>query len=131
MHELLVLLHQNRTLTDEEFKVLLQSDQFDSDLATLADSVRREYYGTDVYLRGLIEFTNYCKNDCLYCGIRSGNQSLERYRLSEDEILTCCETGYTLGYRTFVLQGGEDMGYDDSKMINLILKILIHRFIFC
>jgi biotin synthase len=123
MHELLVLLHQNRTLTDEEFKVLLTSDQFDSDLASLADSVRREYYGTDVYLRGLIEFTNYCKNDCLYCGIRSGNQSLERYRLSEDEILTCCETGYTLGYRTFVLQGGEDMGYDDGNMISLIAKI--------
>ena len=123
MHDLPALLHKNRTLTDEEFKVLIESDQFDSDLATLADTVRKEYYGTDVYLRGLIEFTNYCKNDCLYCGIRNGNKTLDRYRLSDEEILSCCETGYTLGYRTFVLQGGEDPWYDDAKMSALITKI--------
>ena len=123
MHELPLLLHKKRTLTDEELKVLIESDQFDSDLASLADEVRREYYGTDVYLRGLIEFTNYCKNDCFYCGIRHGNKVLDRYRLSEDEILICCETGYALGYRTFVLQGGEDPFYDDVKMAGLIAKI--------
>jgi biotin synthase len=71
----------------------------------------------------LIEFTKYCKNDCFYCGIRSGNKTLDRYRLSEDEILTCCETGYALGYRTFVLQGGEDSWYTDEKMIGLITTI--------
>ena len=123
MQELPGLLHKNRTLTDEELKLVIESDQFDAALAVLADSVRKKYYGTDVYLRGLIEFTNYCKNDCFYCGIRSGNKTLDRYRLSEEEILSCCETGYTLGYRTFVLQGGEDPWYDDAKMTGLVAKI--------
>jgi biotin synthase len=118
-----LLLHDNQTLTNEEFMVLITTDQFDSDLASLADSVRKKYYGIDVYLRGLIEFTNYCKNDCFYCGIRKGNNVLERYRLLEDEILSCCETGYGLGYRTFVLQGGEDPYYDDAKMVSLIANI--------
>ena len=123
MHELPALLHRNRTLTDEEFKMLLATDQCDAELTTRADDVRKEYYGTDVYLRGLIEFTNYCKNDCFYCGIRQGNKMIERYRLSEDEILVCCETGYALGYRTFVLQGGEDPWYTDEKMVAIIAKI--------
>jgi len=123
MRTLPALLHQNRTLTNTEFKVLIESDRFDANLVSLADSVRREYYGTDVYLRGLIEFTNYCKNDCSYCGIRNGNKTLDRYRLSEDEILSCCETGYALGYRTFVLQGGDDPWYDDAKLVNLIAAI--------
>jgi len=121
------LLHDNRTLTDEEFKVLLETDQFDSELTSLADSVRKQYYGIDVYLRGLIEFSNYCKNDCYYCGIRNGNKTLERYRLSEEEILECCETGYGLGYRTFVLQSGEDPWYNDATMIQLITKIRKHH----
>ena len=124
MHELPALLHKNRTLSDEELKGLIETDQFDFDLVALADSVRREYYGTDVYLRGLIEFTNYCRNNCLYCGIRNGNQTLERYRLSEEEILDCCKTGYELGYRTFVLQGGDDPGYGDEKIIKLVAKIM-------
>ena len=123
MHDLPALLHQNRTLPDDELKALIETDQFDADLARFADSVRKEYYGTDVYLRGLIEFTNYCKNDCFYCGIRCGNKTLDRYRLSEDEILTCCETGYALGYRTFVMQGGEDLWYTDEKMVGIISKI--------
>jgi len=123
MYELPVSLSKNRTLADEELKTLIETDQFDSDLASLADSVRREYYGTDVYLRGLIEFTNYCKNDCFYCGIRNGNKNLERYRLPEEEILTCCEIGHGLGYRTFVLQGGEDPWYDDAKMCKLVAEI--------
>ena len=123
MQQLPLSLHDNRTLTDEEFKVLLETDQFDSELATLADTVRKKYYGIDVYLRGLIEFTNYCKNDCYYCGIRNGNKALDRYRLSEEEILDCCEIGYGLGYRTFVLQGGEDPWYSDKKMVKLITNI--------
>ena len=123
MHELPLSLRRNRTLTDEELKALIESASFDADLASLADSVRRAYYGTDVYLRGLVEFSNYCKNDCFYCGIRHGNKALDRYRLSEDEILTCCETGYALGYRTFVLQGGDDPSYDDAKMVVLVAKI--------
>ena len=123
MHELPALLHENRTLTDEQFMTLLETEQFDADLAARADAVRREYYGTDVYLRGLIEFTNYCKNDCLYCGIRNANKTLERYRLSETEILNCCETGYGLGFRTFVLQGGDDPWFNDERMLHIIAAI--------
>ena len=72
-----------------------------------AVKLRREYYGNKVFTRGLIEFTNYCKNNCYYCGIRAGNIHAERYRLTREEILACCRNGYGLGYRTFVLQGGE------------------------
>ncbi|MDF2656965.1 MAG: Radical domain protein [Bacillota bacterium] len=88
-----------------------------------ARRVREAYYGTDVYLRGLIEFTNYCKNDCYYCGIRRSNKNAERYRLTEEQILSCCEEGYRLGFRTFVLQGGEDGYYSDSDLIAIIRAI--------
>ena len=69
---------------------------------------QQKYYGNKVYTRGLIEFTNYCKNDCYYCGIRRSNSNAQRYRLTKDQILECCRQGYELGFRTFVLQGGED-----------------------
>lgn len=85
--------------------------------------VREQYYGRDVYIRGLIEFTNYCRNDCLYCGIRRSNRKVRRYRLSEDEILECCMDGYRYGFRTFVLQGGEDPWFTDEKMCRLISRI--------
>jgi biotin synthase len=116
-------LRKNRTLPEDELKTLLETSSFDAELASSADSVRKEYYGTAVYLRGLIEFTNYCKNNCLYCGIRCGNTKLERYRLTEEQIYSCCETGYELGYRTFVLQGGEDPHYDDEKFCRIISTI--------
>ena len=76
-----------------------------------AVKVRKQYYGTKVFTRGLIEFTNYCKNNCYYCGIRRDNRNVERYRLSEEEILACCANGEKLGFRTFVLQGGEAVSY--------------------
>jgi biotin synthase len=101
----------------------METKQYDHELFRHADKVRKEYYGTDVYIRGLIEFTNHCKNDCLYCGIRRSNLNQERYRLSKNEILSCCETGYGLGYRTFVLQGGEDPFYTDELMIDLVSEI--------
>ncbi len=82
-----------------------------------------KHYNNKVYLRGLIEFTNYCKNACLYCGISCNNNNAERYRLSEEEILNCCKKGYSLGYRTFVLQGGEDPYYTDNKIIDIIKSI--------
>lgn len=85
----------------------------------VADSV----YGNQIFIRGLIEFTNYCKNDCLYCGIRKSNSNAKRYRLSEEDILSCCETGYKLGFRTFVLQGGEDGFYTDEKLVHIISRI--------
>ncbi|MCD8365629.1 MAG: [FeFe] hydrogenase H-cluster radical SAM maturase HydE [Clostridiales bacterium] len=99
----------------------------DKDLAKyLADEavrIRREIYGDAVYVRGLIEFTNICKNDCLYCGIRKSNPHVERYRLTKDAILDCCESGYQLGYRTFVLQGGEDGYYTDERLADIVRTI--------
>ena len=85
--------------------------------------LRKQYYGIKVFTRGLIEFTNYCKNNCYYCGIRRGNPHVNRYRLTRDEILECCRQGYGLGYRTFVLQGGEDPYYTDERMAEIIRAI--------
>lgn len=88
-----------------------------------ARRVREKYYGKDVYLRGLIEFTNYCRNDCRYCGIRRSNRNAERYRLDKDVILDCCSQGYGLGFRTFVLQGGEDLYYNDDRVCDIVSSI--------
>lgn len=97
-----------------------EADQY---LFSRADNVRQKHYGKDVYIRGLIEFTNYCKNDCLYCGIRASNTNAERYRLSKEQILSCCDKGYELGFRTYVLQGGEDPYYTDDKICDLVYSI--------
>lgn len=88
-----------------------------------ARDVREKYYGKKVFIRGLIEYTNYCKNDCYYCGIRRSNSKVLRYRLSKEEILKCCENGYELGFRTFVLQGGEDSYFAQDKMVDIIYSI--------
>jgi len=80
-------------------------------------------YGKDVYLRGLIEISSYCKNDCHYCGLRRSNRQCERYRLTKEEILDCCKEGYELGFRTFVMQGGEDMWFNDERMIDIISTV--------
>lgn len=80
-------------------------------------------YGNGIFVRGLIEFTNYCKNDCYYCGIRCGNKNVHRYRLTEEEILSCCDTGYKLGFKTFVLQGGEDAYFDIKRLCGLVSSI--------
>lgn len=92
-------------------------------LFAAADAIRREHYGKSVYFRALIEFSSFCKNDCYYCGIRAGNPNAVRYRLSPEEILACCEKGYRLGFRTFVLQSGEDLFYTDEVMQRLIAEI--------
>lgn len=88
-----------------------------------ASEVKSKYYGDTVYMRGLIEFTNYCTNDCLYCGIRRSNGHAQRYRLTKEQILECCEVGYQLGYSTYVLQGGEDPYYTDEMLVDLISTI--------
>ncbi|NLK20636.1 MAG: [FeFe] hydrogenase H-cluster radical SAM maturase HydE [Epulopiscium sp.] len=88
-----------------------------------ARKTREKYYGDKVYLRGLIEFTNYCSRDCVYCGIQASNKNVDRYRLSIEEILECCELGYNLGYKTFVLQGGEDRYYNDEKILKMVYTI--------
>lgn len=100
-------LNTNQTLTKEEWTALIsgRSESLAEYLFSLAREKRHHYYGHDVYIRGLIEFTNYCKNDCLYCGIRKSNRNANRYRLSKEEILSCRHAGYNLGFRTFVLQG--------------------------
>ena len=117
---------QNPYLSREEYAALLQASEEPQAAARLAAEalrLRRKYYGDAVYVRGLIEFTNYCKNDCLYCGIRRSNREAQRYRLSEEEILSCCGEGWRLGFRTFVLQGGEDPWYTDERLERIIRSI--------
>ena len=92
-------------------------------LAAAALEVRHKAYGNRVFFRGLIEFTNYCKNDCYYCGIGRSQRQVHRYRLSDEEILSCCRTGEKLGYHSFVLQGGEDPYYTDDRMCAIIRMI--------
>ena len=118
-------LEAERNLTDDELAaVLLCGDPgFDEYLARKARAVREKHYGKSVYLRGLIEFTNICKNNCYYCGIRSGNANCERYRLSEEQIISCSDMGYELGFRTFVLQGGEDPYFTDERVVSIVSKI--------
>lgn len=123
MKALIERLAAERDLSDSELRQLIEYEGDDDCLFSAADRVRREHYGDGVFLRGLIEFTNHCKNDCLYCGIRRSNTSLERYRLTQEQILECCKTGYSLGYRTFVLQGGEDPYFDDERMCRIVSAI--------
>lgn len=89
----------------------------------LARKRQKETFSNRIYTRGLIEFTNYCKNDCLYCGIRRSNGNAERYRLTREEILSCADTGYALGFRTFVLQGGEDGYFTDERMEEIVREL--------
>lgn len=112
-------------LSDENLRFLIESEDENllTELMRQADEVRREVYGKNVYLRGLIEITSYCKNNCYYCGIRRGNLAAERYRLTPDAILQCCENGYKLGFRTFVLQGGEDAWFTDEVLCPLISEL--------
>ncbi len=113
---------ENNATRDELIEVIT-SHENDDYLFDKADELRQTVYGKEVYLRGLIEFTNYCKNNCLYCGIRGENHNVERYRLTKSEILECCETGHKLGFRTFVLQGGEDSFYTDEMLCDIIKTI--------
>lgn len=118
-------LRDTHTLKPAEFAALLTTTDTQA-LAFLREqavAVRKQHYGNTVYVRGLIEFTNYCKNDCYYCGIRCSNRKAERYRLDEQQILDCCDAGYALGYRTFVLQGGEDPAYTPARIEKLVTDI--------
>lgn len=123
--EIIDKLYKNTIVEREEFRQLLGDMDIETKeyLSKKAGNVSRSVFGNRIYLRGLIEFTNYCKNDCLYCGIRRSNKEAERYRLSKEEILSCCKTGYSLGFRTFVLQGGEDPFFSDDKICDLVKNI--------
>ena len=118
-------LAQERDLPDQELLELITTTDSAANelLAARADKMRQQYYGKKVYIRGLIEFTNYCKNNCYYCGIRAGNGQAQRYRLTKEQILDCCAEGYRLGFRTFVLQGGEDPYYTDERICDIVAAI--------
>lgn len=122
--DLLHKLEKEQMLTKEEWIALITGQKkYQEEAAEMAKRIREEHFGNKVYVRGLIEFTNYCKNDCYYCGIRRSNQKADRYRLSLEEILKCTDTGYKLGFRTFVLQGGEDAYYTDERVIEMLTAI--------
>ena len=112
-------------ISREEIILLLENRNADiqSVLAEKASAAARENYGNKVFVRGLIEFTNYCKNDCYYCGIRCSNKNASRYRLTRDEILECASHGYDLGFRTIVLQGGEDAFFNDDLVVDIVKSI--------
>lgn len=118
-------LNQEKQLEAEEWVFLIENrDQPTAEyLCSLAQRIRQQRFGNRIYTRGLIEFTNYCKNNCYYCGIRRDNQKAERYRLTQEQILECCRLGYELGFRTFVLQGGEDGFFDDARMEEIVRTI--------
>ncbi len=125
MRQLIQKLEDNRILTKEEFICIL-SDITEEDRDYLRDRARaitKRIFGNKIYTRGLIEFTNYCKNDCYYCGIRRSNRNVNRYRLTNEEILDCCKEGHSLGFRTFVLQGGEDGTYSEDDVVEIIRLI--------
>ena len=110
------------SLSKDEYALLIinRNPEISEMLLSAADKERRKIYSNKIFLRGLIEVSNYCKNDCLYCGIRRGNVNCSRYRLTKEDILTCAEEGYSLGFRTFVLQGGEDGYYNDDRLCDII-----------
>ena len=115
----------DRNLHDRDLLALITMDDGEADryLAKRAAQVRDRIYGNRVFIRGLIEFTNYCRNDCNYCGIRRRNRNCSRYRLTLEQILHCCEAGYGLGFRTFVLQGGEDPWFTRERITDLVRAI--------
>ena len=118
-------LYKEHEASKEELLYLLDNitDKDQEYLVEKANEIRMQSYGNKVYMRGLIEFTNYCKRDCMYCGIRKSNKNAERYRLAFDEIIHCADIGDKLGYKTYVLQGGEDAYFTDERMIEIIKEI--------
>ena len=118
-------LEAQHSLSIEEYEYLIenQSDELAAYVAEKAVALRKQVYGTDVYIRGLIEIGNICRNDCYYCGIRRSNPACDRYRLTEAQILDCAREGYALGFRTFVMQGGEDSAFSVDVVCHLVRQI--------
>ena len=118
-------LAKDHSLTLEEYELLIseRTEEAADELRRLAVETRKKHYGNSVYIRGLIEISNICKNDCLYCGIRRSNKDCERYRLTKEQILSCCDEGYALGFRTFVMQGGEDAYFTDERLCDIVSAI--------
>ena len=116
-------LYECSDASDADLHALLDDSSEDEYLRALAEKKRTEIYGKDVYIRGLIEVSSYCKNNCFYCGIRAKNTCAQRYRLSKEQILSCCKVGYDAGFRTFVLQGGEDPFFTDELVEDIVSSI--------
>lgn len=125
MSELIDKLSTERSLSLCEYEYIIanRTEESAALLAERAVAERKKHYGNAVFIRGLIEISNICKNDCLYCGIRRSNSDCVRYRLSEEDILSCCDEGYGIGFRTFVMQGGEDGYFTDERLCSIIKKI--------
>ncbi len=117
-------IRRSKRITENDLTYIFENAEGNEDyLFEAARNTAEIFYGKQIYIRGLIEFTNYCKNDCYYCGIRRSNAKTERYRLTEDDILSCCDIGKELGFKTFVLQGGEDPYFTDDRIADLVRKI--------
>lgn len=125
MKELIDKLEEHKNLSPEEWLLLLdaRNEELSQYLFKRSRAVAQKQFGKGIYIRGLIEISNFCHNNCYYCGIRKGNKSLHRYRLARAEILDCCDKGYNLGFRTFVLQGGEDPAFDDDYLAAIVRAI--------
>ncbi len=123
--DLISRLASSHSLTVEEYRFLIEhrDEETAKRLAELASAAARAVYGNRIFVRGLIEISNYCKNDCLYCGIRRSNRNCDRYRLTPEQILHCAKEGYDLGFRTFVLQGGEDGWFTDERLCQIVREI--------
>lgn len=125
MNNLIDKLRKENILSKDELTFMIKNIS-DDELLYLqknAREVSNNTFGNKVFIRGLIEFTNYCKNNCYYCGIRCQNANIKRYRLTKEQILECCEKGYKNGFRTFVLQGGEDPYFNDDRLCEIVISI--------
>lgn len=126
MKNLINQLYEGQHLDDAALLQLITMPDNSEDeqyLFSKADSRKREIYQDKIFIRGLIELSNYCKNNCLYCGIRAANKNISRYRLTKEQVLGCAVNGYELGFRTFVLQGGEDTAYSDKDICDMVSSI--------
>lgn len=123
--DLIIKLNEQKKLSKAEWvKLFKTADDSDREFAkALAQKIAKKFFSNKIYMRALIEISNICKNDCLYCGIRASNKDVCRYRMSKEEILNCCEIGYNSGFRTFVLQGGEDGYFTDEVLVDLLKEI--------
>ena len=125
LKELIDRLNAEKILSRDEWIKLIGGcgDEERAYAAKLANALREKKYGNKIFIRGIVEFSNVCKNDCYYCGIRCSNRNAQRYRLTEEEILSCCDEGYEIGYRTFVLQSGEDKSYTPERLADIVRSI--------